>query len=84
MPTFKQLPLKSVEVLKNWVEKHESDPKALVAAAGLTATQVLGLKFCNYAILYQNFLDLLTLNPIYYLKPRKFDHEPYIIIIFIT
>ena len=47
MPTFKQLPLKSVEVLKNWVEKHESDPKALVAAAGLTATQVLGLKFCN-------------------------------------
>jgi len=47
MPTFKQLPLKSVEVLKNWFEKHESDSslnktdrKALVAAAGLTATQV--------------------------------------------
>ena len=47
--TFKRLPIKSVEVLQEWLEKHESDApfvnkadaEALAAASGLTALQVV-------------------------------------------
>jgi hypothetical protein len=47
--TFKRLPMKSVEVLQEWLKKHESDApfinkadaEALAAASGLTILQVV-------------------------------------------